>query len=527
MSIQEMSNVATQAPAAAGPQAPAPPAAGKTKRGKGTKGGKKGKRNKNKAAQPSRCKVPSDMGIYITPSRCRWHLDSAGMNAAIERAINELQAAEPHPTDPEKKDSPMTKLIPLEQCSTETQQLVQLANKTLDEKEAKDEKKAEARQKKDAEAVKAGRLDLKQRDADKKQKDEARAKKLADEKAKKEADRKQRDADLEAKGLTVKPRKVVPRGTKRETPHAESIENLSKIKIRFAKETHLHVAAVACTLTHELMQFGIDTAVAKGRKILKTRHLLDDGVRSLSLSSLYVSRPVYKAAREAEAKRLKDDEKRREERAAAKKEAAKDGKEVVKVEKKAVEDEDEDDDEEDLDNRSFRHYIKNVCHNYINLRVAGKFIPRGKTTPLVLSDSAEEDKRRAAYAAVKISKEALEFGSQIVADFIAMLCPLLRGQIDSMSVKTVSEGVVHTVIAFLLTLVNGDVQGLTTHLNEKIKQWKDYQKRRADEEQAEEIRKATAAKAAASQPASQPAPQAAAPPVANGTATATPAAAKA
>lgn len=446
------------------------------KKGKGKKAktakGKKGKKAAN--AVPSRMKTPLNQGVYISSSRTKFWIDNNGLNKDIEQAIEELRNGEPHEHET-KGVKKMTGLRPLVDMSPLTQKLVKQALTQFDTRE----KAKTVKRDKD---IKEGKLDVK---------------KEAEENKVKAAEKVKKDAERKDKGQPV-------RGPKKVSPFSKEIECLSKMRIRFSKEAAPQVAGTICAAMHELMNFGMENVMKDGRKILKRRHILKAGVEQLSLSSLYCKLTNYRNAQLAEAKRTEDESKKREEKKAAKALAA-DTKEVkveTKVETKAEvkaepvvaheEDEEEDDgegdDEEDeYDVRNFRHYIKQVCHNVMNHKIL--------------------DEKKLEYDQIRVSREVREFGSELIIEFIRMLCPLLLGQIQSQKVKTVNEDVIKQTVSFMLMIVNVDHKLINANIELKLKDYRTWVEKKkaekAEKEKAEALKAEAEAKAKAAADAAE------------------------
>jgi hypothetical protein len=368
-----------------------------------------------KIVQKSRSRTALNQGIYISPPRVKYCLDSNGINRHIETAIDELRDAEPHETEQIDKAGKktgktiVTALISYDKISESTRNLVNKARAQNDEREKETAKREALRLKNIEDDIAAGRVtreQVAQMEADR-----------AREAAQAAVDRAAREAARKAAGHPV-------RGEKRITKYSTEIELLSKMRIRFAKEAPTQVAATICAALHELMTFGMENALKDDRKILKCRHLIKPGFDQLSLSCLYKNLDVFRQLQIDEAAREKAEEAKK---AAAKKAAG--AAEVAAVVEPLVDD--EDDAQTDDDERNFGHYVKQVCHNIMNTKLEG------------WKAANKNDKN--AYDDIRVSLEIREFGSHLILDYIKKLWPLLRGQINSMGVKTISQFVVqHT-----------------------------------------------------------------------------------
>lgn len=436
---------------------------------------KKSKKSVKAVAQPSRCRTALHQGIYISPPRIKHCLDSNGINRSIEDAINELRDAEPHevPVVDTKTGKPTgktqtTTLVPFDRLSESTRALVKKARTTNDEREKENLKREKVKADKLAEDIKAGRVDATKLDEERKAAETA-AKLQQEERVVKDAARK-------ALGHPV-------RGPKKVTKYSAEVELLSKMRIRFAKEGPTQVAASICAAVHELMEFGMANALKQGRKILKRRHVLQAGYESLPLACLYRNLDVFKWALSDESARVAEEAKKKEEKKLKKKDDA--APDAALDAPPQVEEDDEEDDEED--ERNFGHYVKQVCHNIMNQKLEN-FKPQDK-------------KDKHPYEDIRVSLEIREFGSDLIIDFIRRLCPLLKGQINSMNVKTISQGVIKQTINFMLEYAGVDHEQVNKLLDAKFEEYRVWmEKKKVDKAAAavvKEAKKAADAAAAA------------------------------
>ena len=408
-------------------------------------------------ATPSRLKTCKNQGIYVSSARVKRWLDTLGINYDIYEATTELRNAEPHE---ETRDGVkvMTTLIPLVNLSKKTQELVEEARNLTD---SRNKLNLDKREKK----IAAGTLDLAAEQA-------TALVKVQEQEAK--------NAERLALGEAI-------RAPKPETPHGVSIDNLSKMRIRFAKDTPTNVAAVICAFLHDITAFGMYNVLEQGQKILKVRHILADGIHNRLFSTLYENLPVFKNAVRAEASRrdlekLKAEEKKKVRKAAgasktctglSKEESV--GVKLATPTKKitAVVHEVKDDEDDQPDNeRDFKHYVRAVCHNTMNRKV--------------------DDEKKAEYDRVRISNEVREFGSDLVINFIQTLGPLISGQIDLMNVKTVNSTIIRSIITMLFEYTNGDPVGVNKVFDAKIEVHNTFLSKKRDEKEAAAIVKKAA-----------------------------------
>lgn len=457
------------------------PKPAKTPRGRKPKAGKRGKKGKKIPKIPTRCKTSKDQGIYVSHSRCKFWLDSNGINKHIVEAINELKDAEPHLVagrTPNSK-SKMTKLIAFDKLSDKTKDLVKKTRALEEERLKQEEEREKVRLEKLAQDLKEGRVTASQVEAARKQREEAENKKTV-EKTKKEAERK-------AKGQPE-------RAPKKVTEYSNDIELLNKMKIRFSKESATLVAGTICTAMHELMEFGMASAIASGLKILKSRHILQPGYEQLPLSCFYKNLDAFKWGLAKEAARVEEEQKKKAEKKAkkAKKAAEKETEketepEVENVENGENDEEDEDEDEED-DERNFGHYIRQVCYDVMNRKV----------DEVKTKTDEKEIELLKKYGNIQVSKEIREFGSQLVVNFIQMMNPLLKGQIKTMGVKTISPEVIKQIIDFMLMVANISTVEFNATMERKLQEHKVWKaKKKVEKEERARLKKEEQAATAA------------------------------
>ena len=434
------------------------------------KGRKPIKRNAKKTMkvvlQPSRCRTALNQGIYISPPRIKNCLDGAGINCQIEDAINELRDAEPHDVDliDAKTNKPTgktitTTLITWDNISDATKAMVKRARTINEEIKRENAIREQAKADKLAEDIKAGRVDPVKLEAERKAA-EVEKKTAELEAAKLAQARAVRDAERRANGHPV-------RGPKKVTPYSEEIELLSKIRIRFAKESASRVAASWCLALHELMRFGINNALKQERKIFKVRHIFQDGIESLVYSCLYRNLDSFKIAHAAEAARLAEEAKSKDEK--------------TKEDEKSKEDEDSTKKKDDKYN--FGHYIKQVCHNIMNEELdSWKPTKSGEKHP---------------YEDIRVSKEIRDFGSQLTLDFTKRMCPLLRSQTNAVGVKTVGPDICQQVLTIILEHAGVDSDDTNTKINEKIAKYSAWVAKKKEDKKAAAAAKTKKADASA------------------------------
>lgn len=395
--------------------------------------------------KPSRCKTALNQGIYISPSRVKYCLDANGINSAIENAIDELRNAEPHEVDlidsktKKKTGTQTTTLIAFDKLSEETRSLVTRARTQNDEREKENAKREKIKADKLAEDIKAGRVDANALAEERKVAEEAEIKR--------QEERVIRDAERKAKKQPV-------RGPKKITKYSNEVELLSKMRIRFAKDSAIQVAASIDAALHELMEFGMTNVLKQNRKILKRRHLLQPGYEQLSLACLYRNLDVFKWAQDNETKRQEEEAKKKDEK---KNETKDEKKDETKDEKKGEESEDDETTVSDDDDRPsfiFGHYIKQICHNIMNQHLDG-WVPK-------------DAKDKNPYEDIRVGQEIREFGNQLIMDFSQRLCPLLKGQIAAMGVKTISQSVIKQTINFMLEYAGVNSEVVNTDIDSKI-----------------------------------------------------------
>ena len=449
---------------------------------------------KNKAAvQPARLRVNADQGIYISVPRVKSYLDEYGINADIETAIRELRTAEPHEVlimdsttgkpilDPVTGRSSgktyTTDLITYDKISDTTKALVAQA-------EALDQKRDEQFSKRDDEKKKRIAADLA---AGRISQDELDAKAAADaEKVRQHTEELAiRNAARKAQG------KQVRGGPKKTTAYGDKIEFLSLMKTRFAKDAAPFVAAVADSAVQEFAEFGLANTLRDNRKIMKARHLIQSGYEQLQYSCFFRNLSSWKEAGIVEAKRIADSEAKKEATKEAKKEAKKKALAAAlaatpaaaagaissppspvlapvpetKVEHKEADDED--------DGLSFKLYVRHVCYNVINQRVA----------------SWTDKKLKNPYEDVMISKEAQDLLNALVIEFVGRLCPLLASQLRACKCKTVDCTVITQVTNVYLETNNIKSDGPNAEFATKINKFSTWTRAESESARAKKVAK--------------------------------------
>lgn len=405
----------------------------------------RGKKTTKVVTQPSRTKTPMNQGIYIPPSRVKHFLDSAGLNKGIEDAIHELRSAEPHeieivtvttnPKTGKKKEektgkTQITELVSWDKLSETTRNLVGNARTANDEREkkaAETEKKAAEKLAKD---IKEGRVNAKLLESDRAAAAAAEAEKLSERKVRAE----KLAADIKAGIVDAKKHPV--RGPKKTTKYSTDIELLSKMRVRFAKDASVQVAATICAMVHERTEFAIANCIKHDLKIVKVRHAIEKGHDLLQFNRLICPLDCYKQALVDDVARVADEARRKEEKKAEKK-AKKDPEAVVEpvVVTHVVETEVEEEEEEENET-SFAHYIRQVCNNIMNEKLKG-WVPKDK-------------KDKHPWDEVRMSYEYKEWMSDIIIEYLYRFCRLLNGEIRRQTTKTVTREVVRQPVDIIL-----------------------------------------------------------------------------
>jgi hypothetical protein len=480
---------------------------------------KAGKRKTAKpAAQASRLKTPMGLGIYIPASRVKHYLDPAGLNKRIEDAISELRWAEPHDEEIshlEKNDATgkmkkvvtgfhRTDLVPWDKLTDATRTMVGEAKTAAQKRDAEIEKAEKALAERKAKMSKEELARYNEKQAEK-----------AAEEQKKVAERAAKAAQLaeDIKSGKVDAKKHPVRGPKKTTKYGTEIELLSKMRIRFSKDAGQQLAATICAMVHERTDFAIRNCIHNELKIVKIRHALNKLVNTdangkvlssedpdfLPFASLIRNLPSYRAAIEAEEKRVADEIRIKEEKKAAKraaKEAAKEAGDAAPVEAAPapvaaapVEEEDEEEDE-----ASFGHYVRQVAHNVMNEKLKN-FVPKDKKDKHPFED-------------IRISAEYRDWMSDVIIDFIRRFCPLLNGQIRTGGIKTVSRDTVRLVVNFYLESNGVDAEKSNNLFNTKFDSYQAWSKENKERKAREAAEKAAAKKAEAEKAAAEgkPAP---------------------
>jgi hypothetical protein len=213
-------------------------------------------------------------------------------------------------------------------------------------------------------------------------------------------------------------------------PYAKQIRLLSSKRIRLSKDAPSFIASVVCSMVHELVEFGMNNVLKADLKIIKPQHVLSDGVCGLQFYPLYKNLPVFSDYLKKEADRVVAE--------LTKKDRKKDADRVVaELAKTNGEDNQPPVDAEEEENDSphaFDHYVKQICHNVMNKK------------------SSDDIK----YSTIRISKHIRRFGSDLIVDFINMMCPLLKSQIKVIKVKTVNVDIIRQIVNLIFTIHNVD-----------------------------------------------------------------------
>lgn len=450
---------------------------------------KKGKRKgPKKTTKPSRLNTEMGQGIYIPPSRVKRFLDSLGLNKRIEDAINELREAEPHDveevayvkneeTGKMKKNvtgTHRTELVPLTKLSEETRKMIEEA-RAADQKREADQDKADAERKAREAKMSAEELVvLERKRAETAAKEAAKAAERAAKKAK---------LDEDIKSGKVDPKRHPVRGQKKTTKYGNEIELLSKMRIRFSKDSSQQLASTICTAVHQYTRFAIQNCLKHELAIVKVRHAIEKGHDQLPYSCFFRILSGYRKAQADEDQRVIDEAKAKEEKKAAKKaakEAEKAGEPVPAPVAAPVEPAPTDD--EDDDDASFGHYVRQVAHNVMNEELK-TWTPKGP-------------KDKHAYETIRISAEFRDWMSSLVVEFINRFWPLLNGQIRTNGIKTVCRSTIRLVVNFFLESNGVNADESNKLFDEKYDQYQAYSKLQSEKKKEKKAAQEAAAKAA-------------------------------
>jgi len=468
-------------------------------------------RTKRTNSTPARLHTSLHQGIYISPSRVKYWLDSNGINRDLDKAIKELREAEPHQKeiiDPKTKKKTgkyiTTQLTMFDQLSEETRKTIQRIQSETARAEQKARDNAEKRERKLEEDIKKGLVDPDQLEKERIAREERQKRRQEDREVKREEEKVRKAAENTDQQGARKGRVPPNRLQKKRLRYGSEIALLSKNRIRFAKEASTVIAATICSSLHELFAFGMQNAVTQKRKKLLTRHLLQPGFEKLQLCCFYDHLTAFKRAQiddlhrqEVEA-RLRDEKKAKKRAEALAERESKDAKRIeeqliseevfvlqpldqsvpvpvqetpvpeVKQEVKPAEPVTDSEDEDD-DGRSFVLYVKQLCFNIMNIKVESR------------------NKQNKLFNNIRLSKEVLEFGNQLIIGFTERLVPLLRGQIRTMDVKTVSRDVVDQTLNFMLEYVGYQPDNFHVLINKKIAEYTTAQENKRIEKQNREL----------------------------------------
>lgn len=381
----------------------------------------KGKKSKT-ATKPGRLSVPANKGIYTDVKRVRDQLDKFGLNEVPKAAIAALEDAEPHLSDPSKKDSAMTPLVPTRDLPIPIQQTISRAMREMTDAEAA--KKTVEKKTEGPDAVKKA--------AEKKAREE---KKFAEEKEKKAADRAAENAKRVALGLAPKEAKVIARGEKKETPYHREKEACQRLQVRIGKGAAPELAALLDLPTKALLEAGFEQAIADKNTILRVSHLLKSSDKNPDVRIF--KRDVWNKAAQDKARIEEEEKALKAERTRLKKE----GKEVEKKTRaKKVKDE---------DSHPFKVYVKRIAHHIINTKCA--------TDP--------------AYEKLKISDDVLVLLDRIIIDTIKTLVNIISTDGDH---KTVTKATIRKLIKHFMFIACADTTDIDKRLDDKVAQREVY-----------------------------------------------------
>lgn len=370
-----------------------------------------------KASVPGRTKVPTDKGCYIPHARVKNHLDTFGINKVWDDAIRTLRRAEPSVT---------TTVDP------ETKETTVVDNPAVPLKELGQEL-----------------LDLLEE-----------SKRLYD-----EYHKNKKPSEANDKKSTKKKKKTSARGVPKVTLYSKEISWIARRKTRFSKNIAARVSTLLCAMLHELMGFGMTNVLQNKQKTLKKRHIFSKGVEKLSFYKLYRELPVFIRGALAEERRrdavLKKEEHRNKERQEKRRHAYKDKFSL------AVKDTNESDEvprvakvaKSSGNAHPFSVYILHICQDVINII----------------------EKKESKYGSIQISDEVRGFGSQLVLDYIKMICPVISTIVTGKRQKTVSRDMMEQVLDINMMIAGIDVDQVNELLDSKMNMYNQFNLRKKED----------------------------------------------
>jgi len=259
------------------------------------------------------------------------------------------------------------------------------------------------------------------------------------------------------------------------TEYDRVLEQLNKLKIRFNKDAYDRVAVMLDTAMHELLNFGMSNVLRSKKSTLNTRHLLEKEYTTLVYSPLYSEIHTFTKA-------LKADRLRRDEEQRKLKEKKKGGSSssctglteapsvkseggvsfepnmtLVKVVKKVVVSHKENGKRV----QNFKHCIKEICNNIINIEV--------------------EDKKNMAYKKIIISAEVKEFCSNLMVEFIHRFGQVVRVELGIDNKKTLSAKIVKKLTTQFLIIGGRNYAKCNATFDRKLELFDSFRKKRQGE----------------------------------------------
>jgi len=415
-------------------------------------------------------KTPLNRGFYINPSRTKIYLDEYGLNSEISAAMKELRQSESYiernATTGEEKNIPF---VPLGKLSQKTQDQVKRARDVDVKAKLEAEEHKRRSEAKLAEDIASGVTTQAAED----RKAALSAEKTAEDRKKREEEQAKRKAERLARGE----KDPFPRPPRRVTEHGADIELLSKLKVRFSRNSYIYVSSLIDLFLHEQIEFAMNNVLKRGRSILLTRHVLEPGCTDLSLSCLYRDLPTYRKAKLSEDQRQKVEKTQaelkkmeRKQKAAAEAAAVAASKAtipgtnqlavavvaVAQVQQQTVvivTTSSQQEKDKSGGPVAFEHYVRQICNNIIN--------EKKRLHP-------ENSKEKHPFTGLRISEEFRQFMSSEIVEFIQRLAPLLDGEIKAMGLKTISDEVVEHTVTFLLDVYSVNSLGVTKAVRYKI-----------------------------------------------------------
>lgn len=220
---------------------------------------------------------------------------------------------------------------------------------------------------------------------------------------------------------------------------AEGFDYVSKLRCRFSTEASIVLASALDYMVQGLVRTAMTNARARGKKIIKVSHVLQNDFSQAEVSALVASLDVVKNALKG-VDEAKDDEEHEEH---------------DDTEEHEDDDEHEHDEHDNPKKQDFKFYVNQIC----------KSVKAG----LVADDET-------AYSCIRISQDIRKFGSDVVVQMIKRVAPLIKMYTETADIKTVNEKVVTFVFNFLLVDAGRDPTVFNKFVSDRLEAFRSIHK---------------------------------------------------